>query len=181
MVTVIIEDNVVMNNRIITSNPKTYQFADQKKAQTFIDRLQEIKQAGTAENIVRAHIVDYNVKASDNVMPLLLHTIHYEHGENPSEGIRFLEDIDVLTVEEIESFRTQGIKPGIVFAYDNPDSLEPSVSGDLSNYSTRFDTLGANLFAEDEDTTFHLSFRSDIADRLLEKYGNKEEFYTKQG
>lgn len=181
MVTVIIEDSVAMNNRIITSNPKTYQFDDYKKAQAFISRLQEIEQSSTSDNIVRAYIVDYNVTASENAVPLLLHTVHYEHGENPSEGIRFLEDIDVLTVEEIESFREQGIKPGIVFAYDNPDSLEPSFSEELTEYATRFDTLGANMFAEDEDTTFHLSFRSDISALLLEKYGDKAEFDTKQG
>jgi hypothetical protein len=174
MVTVVIEDTVEMNNRPIASNPKTYQFEDIDKAQAFIDRLYSIDQGPNANNIVRAHIVDYSVQVSEDAVPLLLHTVHYEHGENPKDGERFLEDIDVLTVEEIESFRDQGIKPGIVFAYDNPDSLEPSISEELPADANRFDTLGANLFAEDENTTFHLSFRPDISVLLLEKYGDKE-------
>lgn len=178
MVTVLIEDTVVMNDRKITSNPKTYQFDDEAKAQAFIDRLQEIEQSHSSDNIIRAYIVDYNVKASENAVPLLLHTVHYDHAENPTDGLRFLEDTDVLTVEEIESFRAQGIKPGIVFAYDNPDSLEPAVSEVLPDAATRFQTLGANLFAEDENTTFHLSFRPNIADLLLEKYGHEEEYYA---
>lgn len=172
MVTVIIEDTIVMNNRDVTSNPKTYQFEDADKAQAFIDRLYAIDQGQEADNLVRARIVEHNVQASGEAAPLILHTVHYEHGENPRDGERFLEDIDVLTVEEIESFRKQGIKPGVVFAYDNPDSLEPSFAEELKEYSTRFDTLGANLFAESENTTFHLSFRPDIATRLMEKYGD---------
>lgn len=180
MVTVVIEDTIEMNNRDITSKAKTYQFTDAGAAQDFIDKLYEINQGKTAENLVRANIVDHSVQISEDTVPLILHTVHYEHGANPTDGQRFLEDLDVLTVEEIESFRTQGIKPGIVFAYDNPDSLEPAIAEELLEDSSRFDTLGANLFAEDEDTTFHLSFRPDIADLLLEKYGDKEEFYAKQ-
>lgn len=172
MVTVIIEDTIEMNNSEITSNPKVYHFDDTDTAQDFIDRLYAIDQGQNADNIVRARIVGHSVQASENAVPLILHTVHYEHGENPRDGQRFLEDIDVLTVEEIESFRKQGIKPGIVFAYDNPDSLEPSVSEELPEYSTRFDTLGANLFAENADTTFHLSFNPEIAVLLLGKYGS---------
>ena len=171
MVTVIIEDTIEMNNSEITSNPKVYYFEDTDTAQDFIDKLYAIDQGQNADNLVRARIVDHSVQASENAVPLILHTVHYEHGENPRDGERFLEDIDVLTVEEIESFRRQGIKPGIVFAYDNPDSLEPSISEDLPEYSTRFDTLGANLFAENANTTFHLSFNPEISILLLAKYG----------
>lgn len=174
MVTVIIEDTVEMNNRQITSNPKTYQFVDADSAEQFIERLHEINQGENSDNLVRAHIVEDSVNVAGDAVPLLLHTVHYEHGENPRDGERFLEDIDVLTIEEIERFRAKGIKPGIVFAYDNPDSLEPAVSEELPEWSTRSDTLGANLFAEDENTTFHLSFRPDIANLLMEKYGDKE-------
>lgn len=177
MVTVVIEDTIVMNNRDVTSNPKTYQFEDVDAAQAFIDRLYAIDQGQEADNLVRARIVDHSVQVSGEAVPLILHSVHYEHGENPKDGDRFLEDIDVLTVEEIESFRKQGIKPGVVFAYDNPDSLEPSFAEELKEYSTRLDTLGTNLFADDENTTFHLSFRPDISNLLLEKYGDKEEFY----
>lgn len=180
MVTVIIEDTIEMNNRDVTSKAKTYQFQDSDAAQVFIDRLYQINQGKTAENLVRANIVDHHVQVSDDAVPLILHTVHYEHGANPTDGKRFLEDLDVLTIEEIESFRKQGIKPGIVFAYDNLDSLEPVIAEELLENSTRFDLLGTNLFAEDENTTFHLSFRADIADLLLEKYGDKEEFYAKQ-
>lgn len=172
MVTVVIEDTIEMNNRDISSNPKTYHFENTDVAQAFIDRLYAIDQGENSDNVVRAHIVDYSVEVSGDAVPLLLHTVHYEHGENPEDGERFIEDIDVLTVGEIEGFRKQGIKPGIVFAYDNPDSLEPAIAEDLAESSTRFDLLGANLFPEDENTTFHLSFRPDITERLLAKYGD---------
>jgi hypothetical protein len=173
MVTVIIEDTIEMNNSERVSNPKVYHFDDTDTAQDFIDRLYAIDQGQNADNIVRARIIGHSVTASADAVPLILHTVHYEHGANPRDGERFLEDIDVLTIEEIESFRKQEIKSGVVFAYDNMDSLEPAVSEELPDYATRFDTLGANLFAQDANTTFHLSFHSDIAERLLEKYGDK--------
>lgn len=175
MVHVIIEDSIMINGKEVTSNPKMYEFNDEDSAVKFIDRLYDINQGDHSQNLIRARILDYTVKASSDAVPMILHTVHYDHAEPPADGIRYIEDTDVLTVEEIESFRAQGIKPGIVFAYDNPDSIEPSASDELPEYANRFSTVGTDLFADDPDMTFHLSFNPEIGNLLRQKYGHKKE------
>lgn len=175
MVTVLIEDTIVMNGREITSNPKMYEVADEEAAIRFIENLYNIDQGDNAGNRIQARILDYTVKATTEAVPMLLHTVHYDHSLSPQDGLRYLEHTDVLTVEEIEDFRARGIKQGVVFAYDNPDSIEPSISDELPEHSSRFDTIGANLFDHDEDTTFYLSFNPKIGDLLRKKYGHAEE------
>lgn len=175
MVTVLIEDTIVMNGREITSNPKMYEVADEETAIRFIENLYNIDQGENTGNLIRARILDYSVKPTTEAVPMILHTVHYDHSTTPQDGLRYLEHTDVLTVEEIEDFRARGIKSGVVFAYDNPDSIEPSISDGLPEQSSRFDTVGTNLFAHDEDTTFHLSFNPKIGDILREKYGHTEE------
>lgn len=176
MATVVIESTIKMNGREISTISKTYKFEDDIVAQEFIDRLYNLEQGKYSDNLVRAYIIDDAVTVSAEANPLMLHTVYYDHSEEPEDGLRVLEDIDVLTVEEIEEFRTKGIKQNIVFAFENHDSLEPaSFEKTEDEYPTRFDLLGANLFSHDPNTEFYLSFRPDISELLLQKFGHLEE------
>lgn len=176
MVTVVIESIVVKNGKEYTSSPKLYNFQTYEAAEEFFDALRDIRQGEHSDNRINARIVENSVPVYETATPLLLHTVHYEHGENPSDGLRFLEDIDVLTVEEVEAFRTAGTHEGIVFAYDNPNSIEPVPSEPYGEGIGREAMLGVNLFEDDPNTTFHMSFNPNIATLLLEKYGDEESF-----
>jgi hypothetical protein len=172
-VALIIENTVELNGRQVESNQKVYLFSNVEAAEKFADKLMEIPQGGHSDNIVRFSIVDYVVDASDNAEPVLLHTAYYDHGDSPEDGQRVLEDIDVLTVEEIDDFRTKGIKPNIVKAFDNPDLLEPSESEkEDDSAGARFELVGFNLFQDFPETDFFLSFDSNITEKLYEKFGD---------
>lgn len=175
MVTVLIESTITLNGREVTSNPKMYEFKDETDAVNFVENLYDIDQGTNSENRIQARILDYTVNSSGNAVPLMLHSVHYDHAENPADGVRYLEDIDVLTVEEIEDFRARGIKQEVVAAYDNPESIEAIDAPGLKENSSRFDTLGVNLFDGDPDITFHLSFNPEIGSLLREKYGHSKE------
>lgn len=171
-VALIVENTIELNGQQIESNQKVYLFTSVEAAEKFADKLIEIPQGENSDNIVRFSIVDYVVDASDDAEPVLLHSAYYDHGDDPEDGKRVLEDIDVLTVEEIEDFRTKGIKSNIVKAFDNPDLLEPSDSEKESDSLTRFELVGLNLFQDDAETDYFLSFDSEIADKLYEKFGD---------
>lgn len=171
-VALIVENTIELNGRQIESNQKVYLFSSVDAAEKFADKLMEIPQGENSDNLVRVSIVDYVVDASDDAEPVLLHSAYYDHGDDPEDGNRVLEDIDVLTVEEIEDFRSQGIKSNIVKAFDNPDLLEPSDSEVEPDYLTRFELVGLNLFQDDKETDFFLSFDSEITPKLYAKFGD---------
>lgn len=171
-VALIVENTIELNGRQIESNQKVYLFSNVEAAENFADKLMEIPQGENSDNIVRVSIVDYVVDASDDAEPVLLHSAYYDHGDDPEDGNRVLEDIDVLTVEEIEDFRSQGIKTNIVKAFDNPDLLEPSDSDVEPDYLSRFELVGLNLFQDDKETDFFLSFDSEITPKLYAKFGD---------
>lgn len=172
-VALIVENTVELNGRQVDSNQKVYLFANVEAAENFAEKLMELPQGKHSDNLVRCSIVDYVVEASDDAEPVLLHTAYYDHGDSPEDGKRVLEDIDVLTVEEIEDFRDKGLKPNIVKAFDNPNALEPSESEkEEDSLGARFELVGLNLFQDDPKTDFFLSFDSNVAEKLYEKFGD---------
>lgn len=175
-IAVIIEDIINVNGREVKSNQKVYLFNSAEAAEKFYYKIQDVPRSENSDNEISVSINDFVVEASDDAEPVFLHTAYYDHREVPEDNVRVLEDVDVLTVEEIEAFRAAGIKQSIVKAYDERNSLEPAISEvEPENGSvSRFDMLGLNIFQDDPKTEYFLSFDPEISVTLMDKFGDVE-------